>query len=290
MTDKNKIVAAVQMVSGADVAGNLLTAGRLIAEAANAGAALVVLPENFAVLDGGPLAQYAEREGDGNGQIQTFLAAQAASHQIFLVAGTIPLISRPVQASADGNNAAEASLLTDGRVRPASLVFDPQGNQIARYDKIHLFDVEVADKQATYMESRSFEPGDLVVAVDTPIAKLGLSICYDLRFPELYRRLQGLQVELITVPSAFTQVTGAAHWEVLLRARAIENQCYIVAANQGGVHNATRETFGHSMIIDPWGEVVACLAKGEGVVHAAIDLDNLHELRRRMPVARHRRL
>ncbi len=290
MTGKSTIVAAVQMVSKANVTENLQTAGRLIAAAANTGAALVVLPENFAVLDGGPLAQFAEREGDSNGQIQKFLATQAARHQIFLVAGTIPLVSRPVQFSAEGNFSAEVSLITDGRVRPASLLFDPQGKQIARYDKIHLFDVEVADKQATYKESRSFEPGDQVVAVDTPIAKLGLSICYDLRFPELYRRLQGLQVELITVPSAFTQVTGAAHWEVLLRARAIENQCFVVAANQGGVHNATRETYGHSMIIDPWGEVIACLARGEGVVHAPIDLDKLHDLRRRMPVAKHRRL
>jgi len=285
MTYSKSTVAAVQLVSGADIAENLRNAGKLIAEAAYAGACLVVLPENFAVLDGGPLSQFAEHEGDESALLQGFLAEQSRAHKLYLLGGTIPLISRP-----QTDMALAADLITDGRVRAASLLFDPQGQMIARYDKMHLFDVQVEDKQANYAESSSFEAGDQVVAVDTPIARIGLTICYDLRFPELYRCLLDTQVELITVPSAFTQVTGAAHWEILLRARAIENQCYVVAANQGGIHNQTRETFGHSMIIDPWGEIIACIEKGEGLAIAAIDLDWLHEIRRRMPVAHHRRL
>ncbi len=284
MTYKKNTVAVVQMVSSADVAENLRNAGKLIAEAAHAGASLVVLPENFAVLDGGPLSRLAEHEGDDNALLQGFLADQASTHKLFLLGGTIPLISRP------RTEKSAADIITDGRVRPASLLFNPQGQMIARYDKMHLFDVQVEDKQATYSESSRFEAGDQVIVVDTPIARIGLTICYDLRFPELYRRLLGMQAELITVPSAFTQVTGAAHWEVLLRARAIENQCYVLAANQGGVHNQTRETFGHSMIIDPWGKIIACIEKGEGLAIADIDLDWLHQIRRRMPVAHHRRL
>lgn len=277
-------VAAVQMVSGADVKKNLVSAARLVAEASDRGASLVVLPENFAVLDGGPQAQFAERQGDLTGMLQGFLSGQARTHGIYLVAGTMPLITRPADSDA------EPTVLDDGRVRPASLVFDPQGQIIARYDKMHLFDVEVSDKQARYAESDSFEPGDQVVAVDTAVARVGLTICYDLRFPELYRRLFNDRVEVVTVPAAFTRVTGEAHWEVLLRARAIENQCYVIAAGQGGVHNEKRETFGHSMIIDPWGRVLDVLPRGEGTVVADIDLEQLHELRRKMPVFSHRRL
>jgi predicted amidohydrolase len=279
-----KRIAAVQMVSGADVSANLASAARLIAEAAQRGASLVVLPENFAVLDGGPQAQFAERQGDFTGLLQRFVSEQAQAHDIYIIAGTMPLITRP----AVGDK--EPEVLVDGRVRPASLVFDPQGQITARYDKMHLFDVEISDKQARYAESDSFEAGDKVVAVDTAVARVGLTICYDLRFPELYRRLFNERVELITVPAAFTRVTGEAHWEVLLRARAIENQCYIIGAGQGGVHNEKRETFGHSMIVDPWGRVLDVLAGGEGTVVADIELDQLHELRRKMPVFSHRRL
>jgi deaminated glutathione amidase len=279
-----KRVAAVQMVSGADVSANLASAARLIAEAVQRGASLVVLPENFAVLDGGPQAQFAERQGDFTGLLQRFVSEQARDHDIYIIAGTMPLITRPVAGDA------EAEVLVDGRVRPACLVFDPLGQITARYDKMHLFDVEISDKQARYAESDSFEAGDKVVAVDTAVARVGLTICYDLRFPELYRRLFNERVELITVPAAFTRVTGEAHWEVLLRARAIENQCYVIGAGQGGVHNEKRETFGHSMIVDPWGRVLDVLASGEGTVVADIELDQLHELRRKMPVFSHRRL
>lgn len=287
----NNTAAVVQMVSTASVEANLKAAGRLIDEAAGAGARLVLLPENFAVLDGGPLGQFAEIEGDSSAMLQKFLAGKAREHGIHLIAGTMPMKSRPLPLTTSVSGlSVPADLIADGRVRPASLVYDPRGELVARYDKMHLFDVEVDDPQARYMESRSFEPGDTVVCVPTPLGRVGLSICYDLRFPELYRRLLESGAELLTVPSAFTRVTGEAHWEVLLRARAIENQCYVLAANQGGVHNATRETYGHSMIVDPWGRVLARVEKGEGIAVAAIDLAGLHELRRKMPVQAHRRL
>ena len=278
-------VAVVQLVSTEDVQRNLRATEALIGKAAAAGAKLILLPENFAVLDGGPLSQFAEREGDNTALLQGFLREQAKANKVFLVAGTIPMATRPLR-----TGDAEVQSIEDGRVRPASLVYDPSGEVIARYDKMHLFDVQVEDRQAQYSESSSFEAGDQVVWADTPMGRLGLSICYDLRFPELYRRLLGGGAEILTVPSAFTKVTGEAHWEVLLRARAIENQCYVLAANHGGVHNAKRETFGHSMIVDPWGRVLAQVDKGEGFACAQIDLDALHELRAKMPVQSHRRL
>ena len=279
------ILTVILMVSTADVKENLRAAARQLKAASQAGAQLALLPENFAVLDGGPLSQYAEAEGDAGGLLQSFLSAQAQANNLYIVGGTIPLLTRPKRA---GQVAAQR--IEDGRVRPASLVYDPQGRCIARYDKIHLFDVKVADKQAQYSESSSFEPGTEPCCVDTPLGCIGLSICYDLRFPELYRVLLGLGAQLLTVPSAFTQVTGAAHWEVLLRARAIENQCYVLAANQGGVHNETRETYGHSMIIDPWGRILAQMHKGEGFAIAEIDLEALASLRKNMPIQSHIRL
>lgn len=281
----NHRAAVVQMVSTGDVHANLRSAEALVARARDQGAGLVLLPENFAVLDGGPLSQFAEAEGNEQGLLQGFLSQQAREKGVWLIAGTMPVSTRPL---ASGEAAAE--LVTGGRVRPASLVYDPQGNRIARYDKMHLFDVQVDDRQAQYSESRSFEPGSRVVCVDTPMGRVGLSICYDLRFPELYRKLLEQGAEIFTVPSAFTRVTGEAHWEVLLRARAIENQCYVLAANQGGVHNPNRETWGHSMIIDPWGRVLGRVEKGEGVVVADLDLNALHALRGKMPVQSHRRL
>ncbi len=281
----NHKIAAVQMVSTADIHQNLEAAGRLIKHAAEQGASLVLLPENFAVLDGGPLRQYGEIQGDKDTLLQKFLSDQSKTHGIMLVAGTIPLISRPV--SSDKN---QPDLLQDSRVRPSCLVFDTEGIVIARYDKIHLFDVVIDDKQAEYSESRSFEPGDEVVTLDTPLGHLGLSVCYDLRFPELYRKLFEAGAEIVTVPSAFTRTTGQAHWETLLKARAIENQCYVVAANQGGKHNETRETYGHSMIIDPWGTVLDSVAEGEGVAIAEVNLERLAQIRDNMPIDSHRRL
>ncbi|MDT8427515.1 MAG: carbon-nitrogen hydrolase family protein [Pseudomonadales bacterium] len=278
-------VAVVQMVSTADIHANLEMASTLTAQAVEQGAQLVLLPENFAVLDGGPLSDFAERQGDPGALLQKFASNLAARHRIYLAAGTVPLNTRPADDSRPGELEP-----TDGRVRSASLLYGPEGSLLARYDKIHLFDVEVDDKQANYSESLSFEPGEQLVAVDTALGRIGMSVCYDLRFPELYRSLLAMQAELLLVPSAFTQVTGKAHWEVLLRARAIENQCYVIAANQGGVHNATRETYGHSMIVDPWGEILARVEEGPGVAVADIDLDRMVGLRQRMPVISHRRL
>ncbi|MEX2130688.1 MAG: carbon-nitrogen hydrolase family protein [Pseudohongiellaceae bacterium] len=281
MSDSLPVVAAVQMVSKANIHDNLESARRLIAEAAARNAQLVLLPENFAVLDGGPLQQYGEIEGASQTLLQRFLAEQAKIHRLILVAGTIPLLSRPGKPD---------EILTDGRVRPACLVYGRDGAVLARYDKMHLFDVTVEDRQAEYSESRSFEPGDELATVKTDLGHLGLSICYDLRFPELYRRLRESGAELITVPSAFTHTTGKAHWEPLLRARAIENQCYVIAANQGGIHNERRETWGHSMIVDPWGTVLDCIPSGEGIAVAGIDLALLRKIRHNMPVMSHRRI
>ena len=278
-------VAAIQMVSSARLDENLASAARLIAAAAAEGAKLVLLPEVFAVLEGGPMRQYGEIEGDPTAPIQTFLAEQARSHQLIVVGGTIPLLSRPGKLRGDSE-----FLLQDGRIRPACLVYDSSGKQIARYDKMHLFDVLVDDRQSQYSESRSYEAGTEVVTVATAIGHLGLSVCYDMRFPELYRDLFQRGAEFVTVPAAFTKVTGQAHWEILLRARAIENQCYIIAAGQGGQHSPTRETWGHSMIIDPWGTVLDQIASGEGYAIAEIDLELLASIRQRMPIAQHIKL
>lgn len=277
--------AVVQMVSTGDVHANLHAAGRLIAQAREQGAGLILLPENFAVLDGGPLSQFAEAQGDEQALLQGFLRQQARESGVWLIAGSLPISTRPAV-----TGEASAEVVPGGRVRPACLVLDPHGDIVARYDKMHLFDVQVEDRQAQYSESRSFEPGSRIECIDTPMGRIGLSICYDLRFPELYRKLLEQGAEILTVPSAFTKVTGEAHWEVLLRARAIENQCYVLAANQGGVHNATRETWGHSMIVDPWGRVLARVENGEGIAVAEIDINALHALRGRMPIQSHRRL
>ena len=276
-------VAAVQMVSTADVDENLAAAQRLIAKAAAANAEFVLLPEVFAVLEGGPMHHRGEIEGSG--KIQNFLSAQAKAHKLVLAGGTIPLLSRPNTTATDAEH-----LVDNDRVRPACLVFDKHGQQIARYDKMHLFDVKVADKQASYSESRSYEPGSEIVSLPTEVGHLGISVCYDLRFPELYREFFKRGVEIVTVPAAFTAVTGEAHWEILLRARAIENQCYVVASAQGGKHNEKRETWGHSMIIDPWGTVLDQVEKGEGVAIAEIDLDYLRKIRQRMPISEQLRL
>lgn len=298
-------IAALQMVSTSSIEQNLSAAARLIASAAEAGATLVVLPEVFATLEGlSPLADVGERmrEADafqkaqessgekgsqGSNQrddedaspLQHFLSSQAAQHSLTIVGGTIPLLSRP-----------DGSLIEDGRVRASSLVFNPQGERVARYDKIHLFDVKVNDAQSQYSESLSYEAGSELACVEVGEWQLGLSVCYDLRFAELYRQLTALGAQLVTVPAAFTAVTGAAHWEPLLRARAIENQCYVVAAAQGGRHSGTRETWGRSMVVDPWGKVLDCVATGEGIAIADIDLALVEDIRSRMPIQQQRRL
>lgn len=259
-------IAAVQMVSGPDVAENLASADGLIGQAAAQGARLVALPEYFPVI-GDEQAKLRLRERDGDGPIQGFLADAARRHSVWLVGGTLPLFAS-----------------VDDKVRNSSQVFDPQGRRVARYDKIHLFGFEQGTER--YNESLTIEPGADVVVFEAPFGKVGLSVCYDLRFPELYRAMG--ELALIVVPAAFTEPTGEAHWELLLRARAVENQCYVLAAAQGGEHPSGRRTWGDSMIVDPWGRVVARLAKGPGVVVADMDLDSMIDIRSRLPALRHR--
>ncbi|MDX1692134.1 MAG: carbon-nitrogen hydrolase family protein [Ketobacteraceae bacterium] len=275
------VTAAVQMVSKADVSENMKAAGRLVGQAASEGAQLVLLPENFAVFNASALYEWGEKEREG------FLSEQVASwareYQVWIVAGTLPERTR----------FPESGDVSPGRVRTSSLVFNPRGERQARYDKIHLFDVDVADAHGAYRESETIEPGSEGVLLKVPLNDgqqigIGLTVCYDLRFPELYRMLAAQGADIFTVPAAFTWETGRAHWESLLRARAIENQCYVIAANQGGDHSSTRKTWGHSMIIDPWGRVVASLEEGEGVVTATLDFSAQASLRKQMPVQQHR--
>lgn len=266
-------VAAIQMASGPNVNANLLEAARLIAQAVDSGARLVVLPENFAIMGMNEYDKVKVREADGNGPIQDFLAEQAQRHKIWLVGGTVPL------AAADA-----------ARVSAACLLLDDKGRRVARYDKVHLFDVHLPDNGEKYTESETIEPGSEVVVADTPFGRLGLAVCYDLRFPELFRRMLKDDVELIALPSAFTAITGRAHWEVLVRARAIENLSYVIASAQGGYHANGRETYGHSMIVDPWGMVMDELPRGSGVVTSEIDLARLRDIRRNFPALNHRRI
>lgn len=266
-------VAAVQMTSGTSVAANLAEAERLIREAAAGGAGLVVLPETFALMGRRPQDQVALRETDGAGPLQSFLARVAAAQRVWLVGGTIPLAA------------------TDpGRVRAACLVFDDQGRRVARYDKIHLFDVRVPGADEQYQESATIEPGEAVVVIDSPWGRLGLAVCYDLRFPELFRRMLAGGLEVLLIPAAFAATTGKAHWETLVRARAIENLAFVVAAGQCGVHPNGRETFGHSMIVDPWGGVLAQRPRGSGCVLSDLDREFQDAVRRDFPVIGHRRL
>lgn len=267
MTNEPFPIAAVQTVSGGDVAANLHTIEPLIAEAARAGARLVALPEYFGIFGMRATDKVAAREPDGEGMQQAFLARVAREYNLWLIGGTIPI-----------------AIADPKRVRAASLVFAPDGRRVARYDKIHLFAFSQGDER--YDESKTIEPGTEPVAFAAPCGRVGLSVCYDLRFPELYRSLG--EVALIVVPSAFTAVTGAAHWHVLLKARAIENQCYVLAAAQGGLHPGGRRTYGHSILIDPWGVTLAERAEGPGVVSGTIDPVRLAQVRRDLPALQHR--
>lgn len=266
-------VAAIQMNSGDDVDENLATAGRLLAAAAEDGAAVAVLPENFALMPkrGRDKAKHAEAEGEG--PIQAFLCDTAQQLRLWIVAGSIPLESPE-----------------PGRVYGACPVIDENGAMRAIYRKIHLFDIDLSDANESYRESNSMYPGDDVVNCDTPAGRLGLSICYDVRFPELYRRLVDDGATWFTVPAAFTAVTGKAHWHTLLKARAIENLSWVVAPGQGGEHPDGRSTYGHSLIVDPWGRILAELPEGEGFIVATIDAKLQAKLRRDAPMLANRRL
>lgn len=265
-------VAAIQMTSQPSVQENLQTAADLIARAAEQGAELVLLPECFAALGNRSLATIAEAEFGPERPIRRFLAEQAREHGVWVVGGSLPV-----------------PRTEGGKPMATQLVVDEQGHEVARYDKLHLFDVDVSDSHNTYRESNDYAFGSELVCLDSPVGRLGLSICYDVRFPELYQALRLAGAELIVVPAAFTAVTGAAHWEVLLRARAIESQCYVLAANQTGTHFGGRQTFGHSCLIDPWGELVAELPEGSGIVVGELDRDFLSDIRQRMPITAHRR-
>ncbi|MDR9432256.1 MAG: carbon-nitrogen hydrolase family protein [Spiribacter sp.] len=267
------LVAAIQLVSTDIVTENLAAAETLIQSAVDQGAVLVVLPENFAFMGTRERAVLAVAEADGAGPIQDFLAAIAAHLGITLVAGSVALLGPDPD-----------------RVQPACLVYGPNGERIARYDKRHLFDVSLADGEG-YRESSTYAPGEAVVTAQTPAGRLGLSICYDLRFPEHYRDLVDQGAQILLAPSAFTAKTGAAHWSVLVHARAIENLCYMVAPGQGGRHASGRQTHGESLVVGPWGETLAScpIAGGPGVALARLDLQSLPALRARFPVLGHRR-
>ena len=268
-------IAALQMVSGPDVARNLEVAWRLAREASRGGAQLVALPEYFCHLGQGERAKLDIAETPGEGPIQHMLASVARELGVWVIGGTLPIRSSDPD-----------------RVRNANCVYAPDGNLAARYDKIHLFRYD--NGRESYDEGRVIAPGDTPCSVQAGALRVGLSVCYDLRFPELYRKLAfdvpGAPCDLISVPSAFTHTTGSAHWDILLRARAVENQCYVIAPAQGGVHANGRRTYGHSMVVDPWGEIVGVLPEGAGVVLADVDPARLGSVRRQLPALEHRRL
>lgn len=266
-------IAAIQMASGTNVSANLIEVSRQILSAAQAGAKLIVLPENFAIMGLQDTDQVKIAENDGIGPIQDFLSEQAKKNKVWLIAGTIPLKSDD-----------------EDKIYAASLVYNDNGERVSRYDKIHLFDVHLEATSETYKESETIDAGNQAIVVDTPFGKIGLAICYDLRFPELFRQLALQDADIIVLPAAFTAITGKAHWEVLIRARAIENLCYMVASAQGGYHVNGRETHGDSMIVDPWGSILDRLPQGSGYVIAEVELENVKSIRKNFPALQHRKI
>ena len=262
-------VAAIQMASGPNIQANLEEATRLVELAASTGARIIALPEYFAIMGLKDTDKVAVREREGDGPIQQWLSETAAKHRVWLIGGSIPM---------------ESSV--SGKVRNTCLVFDKEGRQVARYDKIHLFNMSLGTEN--FSEERTIEPGNRVAVLDSPFGRIGLSICYDLRFPELYRAMG--DVDIILIPSAFTATTGKAHWEPLIRARAIENMAYVIAPAQGGYHVNGRETHGDSMIVDPWGMVLDRLPRGSGVVVAGVYPQYLQKIRQSLPALKHRTL
>ncbi len=273
MTEKNFKAACVQLASGSNVNANLLETEKLVEHAAREGARLVVLPENFAFMGArcSDMLSVAEQEHDG--PMQFFLSQLAQKLGIWLVGGTVPIATA-----------------TEHKVRAACLVFDDSGRRVARYDKMHLFDAKLLETDEQYVESETIEPGEKLCVVDSPFGRLGLSVCYDLRFPELYRAMLDEGMEIIVLPAAFTAMTGEAHWDLLLRARAIENLSYVLAAAQGGFHISGRQTWGHSMIVDPWGTKLAEQTSGNGPVVGSIDLEFQRATRHNFPSLDHRRI
>jgi len=266
-------VAAIQMTSGHRVEDNLEAAAKLLREAKEAGAELACLPENFSFIGLKDADKLAVAEADGSGPVQQFLSETARALGLWILGGTTVI---------KGDSAR--------RVSNTSLLVDSQGKRVARYDKIHLFDVAIPGRNEQYLESTHVTPGRKVVLADTPVGRLGLSVCYDMRFPELYRELVARGAEWLAMPAAFTVPTGRAHWETLLRARAIENLCYVVAPAQWGTHTSGRETYGDTLIVDYWGQVLSRLPSGIGVITAQLDLGRQAETRARFPALENRRL
>jgi nitrilase len=266
-------VAAIQMTSSHVVADNLVAAGQLLRKAKDEGAEIACLPENFSFIGLRDADKLNVAEADGDGPVQAFLRDTARALKLWILGGTTVI---------KGDSAR--------RVSNASLLIDADGKRVARYDKIHLFDVTIPGRNEQYLESTHVTPGRKVVLADTPVGKLGLSVCYDMRFPELYRELMARGAEWLVMPAAFTVPTGRAHWETLLRARAIENLCYVVAPAQSGTHSSGRETYGDTLIVDYWGQVLSRLEKGIGVISADIDLAKQAETRQRFPALDNRQL
>ena len=272
-------IALVQMVSSQEIDESLRRAKVLIRQAAATEAQAIFLPENFAALGNSTPKTIGKSEVSINGTIRHFVRQIANETSCWIFAGTLPISTRP-----------DGTTIEDGRVRAASIVVDDKGQEVARYDKMHMFDVVVEDNQKRYVESETFEPGDHLQTVETPFGLFGLTVCYDIRFPEVYRELNRQGVRNLCIPSAFTTTTGAAHFEVLMRARAIENFCFTIAACQGGDHDSGRKTFGNSMVVSPWGEVIARAEMGEDVITVELDYEMQDQIRRDMPVHLQRRL
>lgn len=272
MSREKQTIAVIQMASGPNVEANLLQVEQLLAGAAERGARLAVLPECFAFMGKRDEEQFSLAEVAGSGPVQQFLAAQARQHRLWLVGGTLPLRHENSE-----------------RLRAACLIFDDQGRQVGRYDKIHLFDAHLPGSGEVYRESAVFDPGERLLCLDSPLGRLGIAVCYDLRFPELFRQMMLANCDLFCLPAAFTEITGKAHWQILLRARAIENLSYVAAAAQGGYHKSGRQTHGHSLVVDPWGKVLAEAGTGPDLVCAEIDLDYLQATRHNLPALEHRR-
>lgn len=267
-------LSVIQMASQADLQSNLKIARRLLEQAAEQGARLAVLPENFAAMGHTDPLALGRAEAQGAGPILPWLGQAARDLGLWIVAGTLPL-------PPDGE--------PDAKPRACSLLVDDRGQRVARYDKLHLFDADVADSRGRYRESDHYAPGQRLVVADTPLGRLGMTVCYDLRFAELYLALRAAGAELISVPSAFTLTTGAAHWQSLIRARAIETQCYMLAAAQGGEHPGGRVTYGHSSIVDCWGRMLCEQPTGDAVLSASRDAAEQAAIRQRMPLLSHRR-
>lgn len=274
LTGPGPAVAVVQLVSKLSVKDNLLAAALLIQRASLQGAQLVMLPESFAVFGDPQMVAYGAEAAIPKRGLRLWLSQQAKANKVWLIGGTIPC---------------QEGIKDLNKVRSSCFVYDHEGVEVARYDKIHMFDVDIADSHGSYRESDTFEAGDELVVIDTPVGKVGLTICYDLRFAEIHAKLVDLGAQIIVNGSAFTRTTGQAHWHTLLRARAIETQCYILAASHGGQHDH-RQTFGHSMIIDPWGEIIVELDEGPGIAVARVNLEHLQSIRAAFPLQSQRRL